>query len=267
MTTTLKQPIKWHGGKSYIAKRIIELMATHTHYTEPFAGGLAVLLAKNPEGVSETVNDLHRELSDFWQVLATTPDRMLRELWATPLSQDRWDAAQSGLADSDRVRRATAFFIRARQSRQGLMKDFATPTTRTRRGMNENVSAWLTAVDGLPDVHQRLRRVEIRNMDAVKFIQQYDHANCLHYVDPPYLHETRTATKAYRHEMTAAQHVELLGTLKNISGKFILSGYRSQIYDAFAEDYGWRRVDIEIDNKSSGAKVKEKKTECLWLNY
>ena len=147
------------------------------------------------------------------------------------------------------------------------MKDFATPTTRTRRGMNENVSAWLTAVDGLPDVHQRLRRVEIRNMDAVKFIQQYDHANCLHYVDPPYLHETRTATKAYQHEMTREQHHELLQAMAVIQGRFILSGYRSELYDIHAKHCGWRRVDIEIDNKSSGAKVKEKKTECLWLNY
>lgn len=264
---TLRQPIKWHGGKSYMANRIIELMAPHTHYTEPFAGGLAVLLAKNPEGVSETVNDKHAELTNFWQVLATTPDRMLRELWATPLSQDRWTAAETQLADSDRVRRATAFFIRARQSRQGLMKDFATPTTRTRRGMNENVSAWLTAVDGLPDVHQRLRRVEIRNMDAVDFIRKYDHPNCLHYVDPPYLHETRTAKDAYQHEMTEADHRHLLSCLVTIRGKFILSGYPSELYSMFEKSAKWRRVEIEIDNKSSGSKVKEKKTEVLWMNY
>lgn len=264
---TLTQPIKWHGGKSYLAQRIIELFPPHTHYAEPFAGGLAVLLAKNPEGISETVNDLNRELSDFWQVLATTPDRMLRELWGTPFSQERWTAAETQLADSDRVRRATAFFIRARQSRQGLMKDFATPTTRTRRGMNENVSAWLTAVDGLPDVHQRLRRVEIRNMDAIEFIRKYDHANCLFYCDPPYLHETRTAKDAYQNEMDVSQHERLLLTLVDIKGRFILSGYPSDLYNGVANMNGWHRVDIEIDNKSSGKKVKDVKTECLWMNY
>src|SRR5262249_55750474 len=56
-------PLKWHGGKSYLAGRIVKMMPQHTQYVEPFAGGLAVLLAKEPEGVSEVVNDLHRDLT------------------------------------------------------------------------------------------------------------------------------------------------------------------------------------------------------------
>jgi DNA adenine methylase len=38
------------------------------HYVEPYAGGLAVLLAKDPEGVSEVVNDLNQGLTNFWRV-------------------------------------------------------------------------------------------------------------------------------------------------------------------------------------------------------
>lgn len=40
-------PLKWHGGKHYLAARIVALMPPHTHYVEPFAGGLSVLLAGN----------------------------------------------------------------------------------------------------------------------------------------------------------------------------------------------------------------------------
>ena len=40
----LAQPLKWWGGKHYLAKKIIELMPRHLHYVEPYAGGLAVLL-------------------------------------------------------------------------------------------------------------------------------------------------------------------------------------------------------------------------------
>lgn len=42
------QPLKWWGGKKYLAPRIIDLMPKHLHYVEPYGGGLAVLLNKNP---------------------------------------------------------------------------------------------------------------------------------------------------------------------------------------------------------------------------
>ena len=161
----LTQPLKWHGGKHYLAQRIIGLMPEHTHYAEPFAGGLAVLLQKDPYGISEAVNDLHSELIELLAGAGKTANyskHFYRRLECTPLSQTLFDAAASQTGSA--VDRAVQFFIRARQSRQGLQRDYTTPTTRTRRGMNEQVSAWLTAVAGLPEIHQRLLRVEIRNL-------------------------------------------------------------------------------------------------------
>jgi DNA adenine methylase len=107
-------PLKWHGGKNAfngkLAKWIISLMPPHVHYVEPYFGGGAVLLHKDPTNISEVVNDLNGDLMNFWRVLATTPDRMLRQLWATPMSEPVFDAAFQDLADQDAVRRATAFF-------------------------------------------------------------------------------------------------------------------------------------------------------------
>jgi D12 class N6 adenine-specific DNA methyltransferase len=54
----ISPPLKWHGGKWYLAPKIVALMPAHVHYVEPFAGGLSVLLAKDPAGVSEVVNDI-----------------------------------------------------------------------------------------------------------------------------------------------------------------------------------------------------------------
>jgi DNA adenine methylase len=280
----ITQPLKWHGGKSYMAKRIIDLMPPHTRYCEPFAGGLAVLFQKPCEGVAEFVNDLNYELTNFWCHLKYDElfQKFQRLAECTPLSQWEFDCAEADSAttqelikllddDNERqaLRRAYKFFIRYRQSRQGLGKDFCTPTGRTRRGMNENVSAWLSAVDGLPEAHARLRRVEIRNQDACEFIRKLDSEETLFYCDPPYLHETRhkSATDAYECEMDEEQHHRLLLALANIKGKFILSGYPSKLYSDAEAAYGWHRIDIQIDNKSSGAKVKEKKTEVLWMNY
>lgn len=218
--------------------------------------------------MSEVVNDCNGDLMTFWKVLATTPDRMLRALWGTPFSEVEFDNAVKDLADSDDVRRATAFFIRCRQSRQGLQKDFATLSrNRTRGGMNEQVSAWLTAIEGLPDVHARLKRVVVLCRDAVDVIMQQDGSQTCYYLDPPYRHETRTTTKDYKHEMTTTDHERLLMTLTQIKGKFLLSGYYSDLYNNYAAANGWRCHKFDIPNNASSKDVKEIKTECVWTNF
>jgi len=133
--------------------------------------------------------------------------------------------------------------------------------------MNEQVSAWLTAVDGLRDVHERLKRVVLLNQDALDVIKQQDGENTCFYLDPPYLHGTRVTTKDYKHEMEPHEHILLLQTIANLKGKFLLSGYQSEIYDYHAEKNGWKRHEFKIANNASGADVKEIKTECVWTNF
>src|SRR5258708_13650744 len=93
---TLSGPLKWHGGKSYLAPKIVALMPPHTHYVEPYFGGGAVLLAKDPEGVSEVVNDLNGDLINFWNVLQKSQlfEEFRRKIEGTPVSEWHWDHAQ-----------------------------------------------------------------------------------------------------------------------------------------------------------------------------
>ena len=285
-------PIKWHGGKSYLASWIISLMPERKTpddsggwhlFREPYFGGGAVLFRLDPEGLSEAVNDIHHFLTTFWNVLANENQFKYfhRIISAVPFCEEKWKSAvdilvwcqtqQSHIAghlSHSRPATAAAFFICYRQSRQGLGKDFATPTKRLRRGMNENVSAWLSAVEGLPEAHERLKRVEIRNMDALKFIKKYDDPKAVFYCDPPYLIETRHGNGGeYEHEMTDKQHADLLVVLGGIDGRFLLSGYHSELYDTWADIGGFRCHEKQIPNQASSKKTKEKMTECVWTNY
>lgn len=261
-------PLKYHGGKSYLAPKFVKLMPPHLHYVEPYAGGLAVLLARDGEGVSEVVNDLDGDLMEFWRAIQQPDlfDKLRRRLEATPFSEDEYDSAVA--FDRDRPStRAALFFIRCRQSLAGRMKDFATLSrNRVRRGMNEQVSAWLTAIEGLPAVHARLKRVVILHRDALDVIKQQDGPNTFFYLDPPYLHETRASTGEYLHEMSEVQHSALLHTLQTIQGKFMLSGYRSPLYDA-AAGLHWNRIDFDLPNNASGGETKRRMCESIWMNY
>lgn len=261
-------PLKWHGGKAYLAKKICSLMPEHIHYVEPFFGGGAVLLAKEPV-VSELVNDLNKDLINFWRVLRH-PDRFVefqRMVQMTPLARNEWERARDGLKEyMDPVEIAWAFFVFCRQSLAGRMKSFTPPTrTRLRRGMNGNVSEWLSAVDGLPEVHARMRRVFVEDMDALKLIPREDGPGTLFYCDPPYLPETRSSPDIYACEMTIEGHVELLRILKACRGKVMLSGYASELYDS--ELSVWARHTFDMPNNSASGETKERKTEVLWCNH
>ncbi len=272
----VNSPLKTHGGKGAfhgkLAEWFISLMPKHVHYVEPYAGGLSVLLAKDPEGVSEVVNDVDGGLTTFWRVMRCEVQfpRFARLCEATPFSEDAWQVAGATLKNDkeDEAMMAWAFFVWCRQSLAGRMKGFATLSrTRTRRSMNEQASAWLTAVEGLPAVHERLKRVVVLNRDALKVIRQQDYSGTFFYLDPPYVSTTRSAPDVYRHEMTKEQHDDLCDLLMGLKGKFLLSGYRCPLYDYWANAGGWKRLDFQLPNNAAGGVKKRKMVESVWMNY
>jgi DNA adenine methylase len=276
-------PLKWHGGKHYLAKRIVALMPPHLHYVEPYFGGGAVLFARVPDdprlwlapggpghlqGVSEVVNDIDGRLMNFWRVIRdeATFEKFRRIVEAIPLARCEWQQAHAHQYGADTVADAVAFFVDCRQSLAGRQKGFTAITrNRTRRRMNGNVSEWLSAVDGLPAVHARLRRVLVENKPALQIIKSEDKPGTLFYLDPPYLHETRTAKDAYAFEMTAEDHRELLEALLKCRGKVLLSGYPSDLYDQTLA--GWTRHTFDLPNNAAGGTKKERETEVVWCNF
>ena len=273
-----KSPLKWPGGKHYLAPQIVQMFPPHIHYVEPYFGSGAVLLASDPEGRSEVVGDLNSQLTNFWECLASPHHFALlyRRLLLTPFSEEHWEAARDKLDEPCQRQDenicypcAVAFFICCRQSLAGRMQTFAPLSrVRVRRGMNEQASAWIGAIEGLPAVHERLQRVVIRNRPALDLLRQEDGPHTLFYLYPPYLHDTRTSTSEYgAYEMTTQDHAELLDALNTLQGKFILSGYHSHLYDRWAAEGDYPCQEFQLANHAAGGKAKRRMTECLWRNF
>jgi hypothetical protein len=66
----LKAPFPWFGGKSRAASLVWERFGDVPNYVEPFAGSLAVLLARPHAPRAETVNDKDAYLANFWRAIA-----------------------------------------------------------------------------------------------------------------------------------------------------------------------------------------------------
>ena len=103
-------------------------------------------------------------------------------------------------------------------------------------------------------------------MGVLEFIQLLDSSNTFFYVDPPYLMSTRVAG-GYKVEMTLDYHSELLKTLSNISGKFMLCGYPSEEYAKVAKSCGWNHIEFQASKSSSSSTTKPLAKEVIWRNY
>ena len=64
------------------------------------------------------------------------------------------------------------------------------------------------------------------------------------YIDPPYLLETRKNKRpVYKHEMTKAQHIEMLDYANQIKCNIAISHYPCELYDRALKD--WRKIEYQ----------------------
>jgi len=257
----------YYGGKFSHLDFILPLLPTaFTHFCEPFGGSAAVLINRPPVPV-ETYNDLDSEVTNFFRCLRDHGDELIRVISLTPFSREELVKACSPGPNLSAIERARRFFVRARQTRTGLAQTssegrWAHCVLTSRAGMAGAVSRWLGSVEGLPEIVQRLQRVQIENAPAIEIIRRYDSKSTLFYCDPPYPHEARGDSKAYSYEMTDAEHQALADVLRSVQGAVAISGYRCGLMDRLYGD--WIRVDANsrLCNSSKGMR-----TESIWMNY
>lgn len=259
-------PVKWHGGKRYLAQRIIALFPPHRLYLEPFGGAALVLLNKPPCEV-EIYNDLDQRISRLSRVLREQGDAFLAKASLIPYSQAEFTTAARYPAAASDLDKALCDFLRWRQSFGGQGKSWSYARRRSRGGMAETVHAWWTAIDQLPAIVDRLQRVQLLCQPALEAIERFDDADALIYCDPPYVHSTREANsrQVYRVEMTNDDHRDLARTLRGCKGHVVRSGNPSALYDELYGD--WRRVSFDVANHAAKGYLKPRRTECVWMNF
>lgn len=258
----------WYGGKFSHLDWLLPLLPTCHHYCEPFAGSGAALINRPPTPI-ETYNDLDGEVANFFRVLRDHKAELVERVGLTPFSREEFAVACEVDPALNPVERARRFYVRARQVRTGLAQTaslgrWANCKNTSRAGMSGVVSRWLGAVEMLPEIADRLLRVQIENRPAEDVIRLYDAPTTLFYCDPPYIHETRGDDKAYGHEMTDEAHRKLARVLNAVQGLAAISNYDCPLMNELYPKPKWLK---HVSPAKTIHSTKDKRTEVLWTNY
>ena len=270
--TTIAKPtrpvLRWHGGKWLLAPWIIDHFPQHRVYVEPFGGAASVLIRK-PRSYGEIWNDLDAGAVNLFRVLRSDrAQELVKAIELTPFSRIEFEETYEDAEDP--VEQARQLIVR---SFQGFGSNGHNTAVRTGFRANSNRSSttpahdWRNYPPALRAIVERFQGVVVESRDARECMAQHDGAETLHYVDPPYMPETRSQKTRrsggryhiYRHELTDDDHVDLLDFLKELAGMVVLSGYPSNLYETALP--GWYR--IERPALADGARAR---TEVLWLN-
>lgn len=263
----MKPPFAYYGGKTTLAERIAALMPEHRGYVEPFAGSLAVLLAKRPS-LMEVVNDLDGHLMTFWRVLRDRPEDLMRVCALTPHSRQERQLAYD-LDVTDELERARRVWVCLTQGRGNTLRKtgwrhFQDPGSRGTTAMPDYLSSY---VERMRHAAGRLANVSLESRDALDVIADYGkHEGLLIYADPPYLGTTRSS-RQYLVEMSHdAEHKALAEVLHDCKATVVLSGYHSPLYDDLYA--GWHVTEFATytGQGNHSDTRNDRRTEVLWSN-
>ena len=261
----IKHPaIRYHGGKFRLAPWIIEQMPDHVCYVEPFGGAAGVLLQK-PRSYAEVYNDLDGEVVNLFRVLRDPEmnQRLQDACVLTPYAREEFCAAREETTDP--VERARRMVVRACMgfgSAAGIGGQSGFRSDSKRKYATAS-HLWERYPANLAAICQRLQGVIIENKDALAVMRAHDADTTLHYIDPPYVPETRVqGNRYYNHEMTIQGHEQLLAVASTMTGMVMISGYDSDVYNDMLK--GWKKK--QKDSRISAGRGTKVRTECLWVN-
>lgn len=211
-TTTL---FPWPGGKTRLLPHLLPLVeeAPHRTYVEAFAGGAALLFAREPAR-AEVLNDCHGELVRLYRVVANHLEEFVRQFkWAlTSREMFRWCQLQHPDTLTD-IQRAARFYYLQRLAWGGKATGQTPGFGRGGKGLN-----LLRIEEDLSAAHLRLHKVTVEHLAWQQCMAKYDATDTLFFLDPPYWE-----TEGYGAPFEMEQYRELARQMAGLRGAAILT--------------------------------------------
>jgi len=255
------------GGKHFLLKHLLPLIPQHKVYVEPFCGSAKLFFAKTPSQI-EVLNDKNKLIAnlfycvsfhfeEFYQKVSTLVySRALLKLFVKELKR----ISDLNIPD---VELAVKTYYIFNTAFSGNAKSLAISFSKKR-----NVAtSFHNKISSLYLIHERLKNVLIECSDFEEVIKRYDSEDTFFYLDPPYY----GTEHYYDGNFTEEDHKRLLSLLKQVKGKWLLSGYSNELYENELKEFN--RLEFQAVKYSYGltqnSKQKERPqaVEVVWFNY
>lgn len=259
----MKTPVTYYGGKQNMVKHILPLIPEHNLYCEPFCGGAAIFFAKENAEVN-VLNDTNRELINFYNVVKHDFVALEKEIEITLHSRDLHRKASVIYNNPDmfsEIKRAWALWTLSTQSFSAMLDGswgYDISKNRTSKHVNNKKDSFTI------DFAIKLQDVQLECADALYIINSRDCKEAFFYVDPPYYNSDMGHYDGYSKD----DFENLLKTLSQIKGKFLLSSYPSEILSEYTKKNSWKTytVDAKVSVNAKNGYLK-RKVEVLTSNY
>lgn len=247
------------GSKGLLASWIIDSLPQHETFVEAFGGSAAVTVQK-PESYNEIVNDRDGDIAHFFETLRDRHDELVEWCRDTPFSRDlhRKYANQfyAGVRPEDDVERAGRFFyLRNTQFAQNYVELSGFRLSEARN----NARAYQNRVEDLEDLAERLRGVQIENLDYEDLVERTDSETTCFYFDPPYVD---AGDDLYSHGQF--DHGRFVSVLEEIEGYWLCS--YTELPDGL-EDYYCIEQDRRGTMRAGQGDWTQENTERLVMNF
>ena len=222
------------GGKCNLSKRICTIIdkTPHKTYAEPFVGMGGIFLKRKKRPRVEVINDYGRDVANLFRILQRHYPQFLEvvrfQLTVRAEFNRLADTNPDTLTDLERAARFLYLQSIAFGGRT-YSRSFGVSTEHPARF---NLSRLEPMLENL---HARLSGVSIECLDYAAFIERYDRAYTLFYLDPPYWN----CEKDYGKNLFSKDDFAVMAKqLAGIKGKFIMSiNDVPEIRDLFGQFY------------------------------
>ncbi|HWR17143.1 MAG TPA: DNA adenine methylase [Terriglobales bacterium] len=260
----MNAPFGWPGGKKNLKLQLLKLIPKHRCYVEVFSGSAKLLFAKDPSQW-EILNDWNSDLINFFRVAKYRAAELAQAFDIEIVHAERF-LDWKGAHPTDEIHRAMRFAYLTWWSFGAKGEHFATTAIASLRSHARAVHKSIATVrEILTKTATRLHDVQVERRDFADCIRRYDSPDTFFYCDPPYTSFGRNG----RYETLAEdRHRELIRSLANVKGKFLLSYDDSELVREEARACGLkvRRIEVKYTLAKQAAK-RRKFGELLVSNY